>query len=92
MEIDLDHNTVSCGGTLTHLPGRVAELLFALKKVYPNTAGYEWLRVKMWGGESNPSPNHLSVLVAFARKALEPMGWSIRVEREIGYRLVARNK
>lgn len=86
--VDLNSNTVVIGDRRTTVAYRVAEVLFVLAEAWPETVDRERLITKVWGSYVDTGSKTVEATITGCRKALDPLGWTVRSTYGVGYRLV----
>lgn len=86
--VDLNSNTLLVGAHRLTVKTRIAEVLSVLVIAWPDTVVRERLSAKVWGLYEEPSPKAIETHVCNARRILRPLGWEIKNQYGVGYRLV----
>ncbi len=87
--VDLDSNTIACGGKSWRCAPQVVEFIHAVVEAWPRAAGYDALAQALWGMTAWPADmqNVLAVTASRARKVLRHAGADVRAATGRGYRL-----
>jgi DNA-binding winged helix-turn-helix (wHTH) protein len=89
LRVDLGTNVIYGVGVAVKVPPRQAELCSVLADTYPNLVRRQTLITKIWG-DQEISDKLLDVVVCLTRRYLERIGYGIKNEFAIGYRLERR--
>lgn len=91
--VDVQNNIIVSENRAVQVTPRVAELIWLLRKHFPHTVESERIIARVWNGQDpiDPSRNVLTQ-VTYARRFLEPLGWTIRNIYGGGYALHKINK
>lgn len=89
--VDLNSNTFAWGGQTVKLSKTPAEIAHVLIKKSPQFVPREVLISSVWGmGEPETAQGSLSVHMTKLRRAIEPLGFSIDVIYNSGWRIAHR--
>ena len=86
LRVDLGTNTVFGYGRAAHIPPRHAELIFLLVEKFPNLVQRQTLIERLWPRQ-DISDKLLDATVCLTRRYVERVGYSIKNEYGVGYRL-----
>lgn len=87
LRIDLNANVLICDGVAIKITKRQAEVIWLLLKNYPNVTATDRILDTIWR-DSDSTLLGLRSQVTYCRRILELIGWTIKSEHNIGYRLV----
>lgn len=88
LHVDLLNNVLTANGTAVRAPPRVVELVSVLHDANGMVVDRERIIARIWAGADLGSvDNTLKTVACHARAVLRPLGWTIRVEYNKGYRL-----
>ena len=87
LKVSLEFNTVICGDRAIEVTPTQAEIIFVLKKHFPDVVARERLILAVWGQEGI-GDNVLRTLIYVTRKILLQVGYTISASTGNGYRLV----
>ncbi len=87
LRVDLDANVLVCGDRSIGLQARQAELIWLLLDRYPECVDRDFIVSKVFADDV--LYNTVTSTVSTARRELEKVGWTIKTERGIGYRLAS---
>jgi DNA-binding response OmpR family regulator len=88
LKIDAMSNVVMCRAGSARLSAGEAVFLTALIKEYPNPVLYDRAYSLRWSKEPRNVRNALGVFANVLAKKLRPLGYSVKANQSIGYRLV----
>jgi DNA-binding response OmpR family regulator len=86
LRVSLEFNTVICGNMALEIEPRQAELVYVLRKHWPRNVHNDRLISQVWGAMPVDEAA-VRTTIYQTRKALEPIGYTIRNSRKQGYRL-----
>lgn len=86
--VDLETNTLVNGNAAVKVPPRYAELIWLLHKHYPRTVVRSTIIDKIWADNFDIESKTLDTTVCLARRFIEQIGYGIKCEWNVGYRLV----
>lgn len=86
LRVDLDNNVLLADGRAIKLQPREAELLWYLVQQYPRMARRDAIVVNVWGNAEVCFATVKSA-ISDARRPLRMIGWTLKCEHGIGYRL-----
>lgn len=86
--VDLNSNTLMVGEQHLKIKTRIAEVLSVIIDAWPEIVTRERLSTKVWGLYEIPSEKAVEVHISNARKLLRPLGWTVKNQYGVGYRLV----
>lgn len=87
--VDLNSNGMAWKGAITHVPAITAELMTALIAAHPRYASIDHLISQVWG-EADAKIDavaNLRVQISILRRILKPLGFSVDVIYDKGWRL-----
>ncbi len=87
LRVDLDTNTLFGEGTACKVPPRHAEIAFILAKKFPGWVLNDTIIASIWPNQ-DISSTLLNTTICFTRRSLEKVGYGIKNEFGVGYRLV----
>jgi DNA-binding winged helix-turn-helix (wHTH) protein len=87
LRVDLGTNTLFGYGVAIIVPPRHAELCFVLAEAWPNLVRRQDIIAKLWPHQII-SDKLLDTTICLTRRYVERIGYSIRNEYAIGYRLL----
>jgi DNA-binding winged helix-turn-helix (wHTH) protein len=85
--VDLENNVLVNGSKAVKVSGRHAELIWLLHRRYPNVVPRDDIIAMVWGVCGAESKT-VDTTVCMARRHLEQVGYTIKCEYGVGYRLV----
>ena len=88
LRISLEYNTLIYGAHAIKLTPKQAEMLWVLRKAYPNLLAREMLLARVWG-QQEVEDNAVRTMVSQTRKIIEKIGWTIRPVTNRGYVLAS---
>ena len=86
--VNLDTNCIIFGTRAVRAAPKHCEVVSVLLEAMPRTVEYQFMISRVWGANSDVAPKTVHTTVCFARRMLEKLGWTIKAEHKIGYRLV----
>lgn len=87
--VDLDTNTVACGGHTARVRRKYCEMIWALREGAPGAVSHERLISRVWGLTEPPDARMmLRHYACRVRKVLRPLGFGVLSVPTFGYRLV----
>ena len=86
--VNLDTNCIVFGERAVRAAPKHCEVISVLADALPRTVEYQFLISRVWGTNSNVAIKTVHTTVCFARRMLEKLGWTIKAEHGVGYRLV----
>ena len=87
LRVDLGTNTLFGYGVAVMVPPRYAELCFVLADAWPNLVERQNIIGRLWPNQEI-SDKLLETTICLARRYLERVGYSIKNEFALGYRLL----
>ena len=90
--VSLDTNTVATPKGSARLKPRTAELVAILVRAGARGLEYERIATLLWGAARHEIDfdTNVKTHANTARRALEPLGFTVENQRKFGYRLVAQ--
>lgn len=89
--LNLETGKLSCHESSIRLSSKEFDIMRALMQSGENNLSKDLLLTRVWGFDSEATPNHVEVFVGFLRKKLKKIGSDVRIEaiRNLGYHLEA---
>ncbi len=87
LRVDLDTNTLFGEDVACKVPPRHAEIAFLLAKRFPGYVTNDTIIARIWPNQ-DISSTLLNTTICFTRRNLERVGYGIKNEFDVGYRLV----
>ena len=87
LKVSLEFNTIICGDKAIEVTPTQAEIIFVLKKNFPDFVPRERLILAVWG-QAGIDDNVLRTMIYGTRKVLLQIGYTISASTGNGYRLV----
>lgn len=89
LTLNLNTNTLHCGGKSVHLAFKEFEILKILMMAGESITSKETLIVKVWGVDSDAEDNNVEAYISFLRKKFYYIGSKVGIVavRRVGYRL-----